>query len=382
MASIVESPSTLGVADSSLYNLDQTDLQHQLRVLKDAGVTDLRIGVPWAFVQPDSATTYDWSKMDAVVDTANAMGFSLVASITSNPKWDGVPVVGAPNAAAYATFTGEVAQRYSGKISAYEVWNEPNGAVFYSPVSPESYTAVLKAAYTAIKAADPNAEVVGGVLGAGRTIPGISMSAPDFLKRMYAAGAEGYFDALSYHPYSFTLPFSQGGSTPDAPLEQIQRLRALMDANGDTALKIWATEYGNPTTGPFGISEKQQAQFLHDFVSAWQSVEGAGPSFIYSTRDLDTGAWNAEDNYGLWHTNWTPKAAADMLTELEQELKDGTLEPYVAPKLSLIEDAYLHTFASCHVPYAGHRASGLEKRCVLYIGANSAELPFLPLSPT
>ena len=48
-----------------------------------------------------------------------------------------------------------VATRYKGKVSAYEVWNEPNGKVFWDP-EPDAaqYTELLKAAYPAIKAAE------------------------------------------------------------------------------------------------------------------------------------------------------------------------------------------------------------------------------------
>jgi hypothetical protein len=54
------------------------------------------------------------------------------------------------------------ADRYKGKISAYEVWNEPNGITFWNPVDPVAYTRMLQTGYTAIKAADPSATVIGG----------------------------------------------------------------------------------------------------------------------------------------------------------------------------------------------------------------------------
>ena len=334
VAAVVESPTTIGVADSSLYSLSAQDLDKQLQLLKDAGVTDLRIAVPWVYIQPTSSTTYDWSKMDAVVNTASEMGFSITASVTGNPAWDGVPIAGAPNPQAYANFVGETATRYQGKISAYEVWNEPNGVLFYAPVSPESYTEVLRAAYTSIKAADPDAIVVGGVLGAVRTVPGITLAPDTFLERMYEAGAGGYFDALSYHPYHYTLPFSQGLGEADSPMEQILALRALMDANGDDAVKIWATEYGNPTTPFFGLTQEQHAAFMADFISAWQDVEGAGPAFLYSGHDLETGSWDSEANFGLWTSNWAPKAAVDVLTAMLEDLEDGTLDnPQYAQRL-------------------------------------------------
>lgn len=124
------SSQTVGVADAYLYTLNQTQLVNQLNEIRSLGVTDLRIVVPWIYIQPTSATTYNWSQMDNVINTAHAMGFTMTASITGNPTWDGTPLVGVPNPNTYATFAAAVAQRYAGQVSAYEVWNEPNAAEF------------------------------------------------------------------------------------------------------------------------------------------------------------------------------------------------------------------------------------------------------------
>lgn len=342
VAAIVESPTTIGVAESTLYNLSAQDLDKQLQVLKDAGVTDLRIAVPWVYIQPTSSTEYDWSKMDAVINAVSDAGFTVTASITGNPAWDGVPLAGAPNPEAYASFANATAERYAGKISAYEVWNEPNGALFYAPVNPEGYTEVLKAAYTAIKAADPDALVVGGVLGAVRTVPGVTLDPVVFLDRMYQAGAGGYFDAISYHPYHYTMPFSQGLGEADSPLEQALALRALMVANGDEDLKLWATEYGVPTTPFFGLSQEQQAAFMADFISAWQNFDGAGPAFLYSGHDLSTGEWDNEANFGLFTSNWTPKQAVAVLSAMIADLEDGTLDnPIYAQRLPFAQSLFI-----------------------------------------
>lgn len=374
VSAIVELPSTIGISDSNLYNLSATDLERQLTLLRDAGVTDLRVGVPWIYVQP-TAQTYDWSKMDALVDTANEMGFSITASITGNTVWSGgAPLAGAPNPEAYAAFAGATAERYKGKISAYEVWNEPNGVIFYAPVSPESYTTVLQAAYAAIKAADEDAKVIGGVLGATRTVPGVTMAPEEFLARMYDAGAQGYFDALSYHPYHYTTPFSQGLDIADSPMQQVLALRALMEANGDGDLKIWATEYGTPTTPFFGLSEAQQAAFMRDFIAAWQNLDGVGPAFLYSARDVNTGAWDNEANFGLFTTNWVPKQFVSMLAEIQQQLEDGTFDTsFTADKVPFAQEMFIQVASlvlgvantALIIPRAiGQTISGLAQQAV------------------
>lgn len=329
-AAINTSPTTLGIADSALYGLTDAQVNRTLDELQALGIHDVRIAVPWAYVQPYNAQTYDWAKLDTIVNSATARDMGVLGVISATPAWAGPILNGHPDPDDFAAFASAVATRYSGKISAYELWNEPNGVTFYSPVSPEDYTDLLKAAYPAIKAADPNAMVIGGVLGAVRTVPGITMNAPTFIQRMYAAGAHGYFDALSYHPYHYTTPFSQG-TDPDSPRIQVAAIRALMIANGDGARQVWATEYGLPTSS---VSEAQQAAYIHDFVVSWQNVDGAGPMFIYTTRDSNTGSFDDEGNFGLFESDWTKKVAADTVADLITDLADGTAAPFdVTPYL-------------------------------------------------
>ncbi|MEX7470533.1 cellulase family glycosylhydrolase [Mycobacterium adipatum] len=329
-----------GVADSDLYNLDQADLTSRLEELRSLGVTDLRVAVPWVYIQPTSGT-YDWARMDNVVQTATAMGFNLTGAITGNPVWGGMPLAGAPNPTAYGKFAGEVATRYGTQISSYEIWNEPNGVIFYAPVSAASYTKVLQAGYAAIKAAQPNATVLAGALGATGTIPGVTLSPQQFLAQMYEAGAAGYFDALSYHPYNYSLPFSTGAGINNSPLEQVAALYALMVANGDAHKKIWATEYGTPTTPGWGVTQTEQAALLRDFVTAWSRLSFAGPAFVYSAQDLNTGILNHEFNFGLFTSEGKPKLAAQVLAELIAAGALGELPEYTAPRMSMARDVYL-----------------------------------------
>jgi hypothetical protein len=324
-AAIAQDPTTVGMADSYLYSLSDADVNTSLDALQAMGVNDIRIGVPWLYIQPTSSKSYDWAKLDYIVDAASQRGMNILAVINGTPSWAGSPIIsGQPNLAAFSTFATAVATRYEGKIYDYEIWNEPNGATGMSPVSAAAYTKLLKAGYTAIKSVDAGITVIGGVLGAVATVAGLTVNPVTFVQQMYADGAQGYFDALSFHPYNYTLPFSLGGNVSGSPLQQVEAIRSLMDANGDSAMKIWISEYGLPTNV---VSQDQQATYITDFVSAWQSFVGAGPIFIYTTRDSDTGNWNSEDNYGIFQTNWTPKKAVAALTAIIKALDDGTFVP-------------------------------------------------------
>ncbi|MBI3227463.1 MAG: cellulase family glycosylhydrolase [Mycolicibacterium cosmeticum] len=311
------SSTTTGIAESSLYYMDQADLTTAMQDLQSMGVTQIRIYLPWRAMEP-TAGTYSWTQADQLLDTAASYGIAVDAAITGTPGWatqygSGL-ANGAPTSDAdFASFVSAVASRYGAaandgvaKIDAYEIWNEPNGVNGWFPApDAAAYTALLKAAYTAIKAVDPKAEVIGGVLGAGITLGSLSVNPVTFLAEMYADGAEGFFDALAFHPYSTSL-FSAGAAVVNSALQQLEALRALMNANGDALKLIWATEYGEASTA---AGEANQAAFIQDFLTTWATLAGVGPSFVFSLIDS---AYSG-GSFGIFNSDWTPKEAVAVI---------------------------------------------------------------------
>jgi VCBS repeat-containing protein len=313
---ISTSNTTVGFADSSLYFMSQADINKTLDQMQAMGVNNVRIMVPWAGVEP-TKDVYVWSTVDYIVNAAYQRNMGVVAVLNSTPSWVATPgqpaYAGAPtDIAQYAEFVGLVAQRYAGKVTAYEIYNEPNTYVFWAP-QPDAaaYTALLKAAYVAIKAADPNATVLGGVLISIQDYAPYYVNPVTYLQQMYDAGAAGYFDALSFHPYHYYLPFSQG--TPWwnlSPINQMAMMHDIMVANGDGNKLIWSTEYGEPTAI---ASEATQADYIEDYLTAWSKIPYAGPSFIYTTRDTATNSGWVDYTFGVLRDDWTLKEAAYIL---------------------------------------------------------------------
>jgi polysaccharide biosynthesis protein PslG len=317
-ASIVQEPTTIGIADSNLYNQSQADVDRTLDTLQAMGVQNVRIVIPWAGVQPLDRPTYYWTNVDRMVNAAAERNMGVLAVLNSTPAWASDRYLsGHPDPNQFAQFAGLVADRYKGEIAAYEVWNEPNAITFWNPVDPVAYTHLLQAGYTAIKTEDPNAVVVGGVVASLFTAGNVTINPQDFIAQMYDAGAKGYFDAISFHPYHFSLEFSQGNNHPLSAEQQVQEMYQVMVNHGDGGLKIWATEYGMPTAEVNGqvVTEEQQAAFIDDFLHAWQKVDGAGPMFIYTFRDSYSGDPDIQKNFGIFYTDWTPKLAAQVIAQ-------------------------------------------------------------------
>ena len=316
-AAIVQSPTSVGIADSSLYFASDEDIARTLDELQQLGVQNVRIQIPWAGVEV-ARDTYFWQRIDKQVEAAAARNMGILGVINQTPGWMADGFASHPDPTEFGQFAADVAARYKGRVSAYEIWNEPNYIQFFDPIDPAAYTQLLKAAYQPIKDVDPTIIVVGGVLGSVLGQGRVLLNPVDFVDQMLQAGAAGYFDALSFHPYQYTLKFSEGATQIQSPLRQLEAIRRLLEAAGIGTLPVWATEYGLPTTV---VTPQQQADFIDDFLHSWQQVAYAGPLFIYTTRDFAEGSTNDEDNFGIFYADWSQKPAAQVIADFIESLQ-------------------------------------------------------------
>jgi polysaccharide biosynthesis protein PslG len=203
----------------------------------------------------------------------------------------------------FAQFAATAAQRYGAAVPDWEVWNEQNIPAFWAKPNVATYTALLKATYSAIKAVAPNDKVIAGGLS-----PDPSGIDPlSFVKGIYAAGGKGYFDALAYHQYAF----------PTVPtLNPVAAIHDVMVANGDGDKKIWITEAGAPTgTGSYAVSQQIQAQTVTAVLQQASQNSYIGPVYFYTIMDTGKNLSDPMDNFGLITQNGTPKPAYQALLQ-------------------------------------------------------------------
>lgn len=232
----------------AVHTLPATD--RSLALAQTAGFDTVVELFSWRNIEPTKGE-FHWESADAVVQGAAYYGLDLVVRLDQHPVWAS-PTTTALNAPPqnfedYAAFAHTVARRYRGVVLGYIVWNEPNLAIDWGGQAPDpaAYTALLKAAHLAIKAADPDALVVSAGLAPTNERSHNAMDDRLFLQAMYDAGAAPHFDILGAHPYGFAYE-------PDAPAEahdglnlaRVETLRAIMVANGDGDKPVWATEAG------------------------------------------------------------------------------------------------------------------------------------------
>lgn len=304
----------LGVQVFALWR-DWEDHERLMDQVVAAGSHWMRFDVGWCSLEergPELISTWYQDRLDAVVDAAEERGISLLATLTCSPSWarsDGRSRALPENPAQYGRVAEYLADRYRGRIAAWELWNEPDCLdLGCANGSPERYVPVLKAGYTGIKDGDPDATVLSG------GISGINLP---WITAMFRAGAGGYLDALAVNPYQ--NPSKAPPTQPPAPgFEDRYRLtnagaaHDLLSRLGYPDMPIWFTEVGwstgrVPAPRFDGVAPQVQAEHLTEAVDlVRRNYPYVTHVFWFCLRDRDDSTPN-ENGFGLLRLDETPK---------------------------------------------------------------------------
>jgi spore germination protein YaaH len=304
----------------------------------------VKLQMPWKEVEPEPGN-FQWGMWDDVIGAYAGAGIKVLLSIPKAPNWarppnDDKSVEGPPaDPATFANFLSQVASRYNGKVQAIEVWNEQN--LWYegggSPIPPDQYVAMLRAAYQAIKAVNPGMIVVSGAMTPAGDVGGRAIDDVNYLNAMYAAGLKDVSDAIGAHPSGYNCPADADWQTVEDPTATsfrgpfdnrhhswcfrgtMEGYRNVMVANGDTAKTIWPTEFGwavsgNPHPGYEYARDntlEEQAQWI---VSAYQQAK----------------AWGWVGTMFLWNLDYGVTAAGTELAAFSLLTPGGPVPAYAA----------------------------------------------------
>ena len=286
-----------------MHGVNLADLANAVLV-RELGFDAIKSYVNWATVEPQ-AGRYRWVDVDNIMRAARHPEAQVLLRIHGVPAWArpaDTTLSHYPNHLAdFERFLSALARRYYGQVTAYEIWNEPNLNYEwgYRPPNPAEYTALLQSAYRALKAADPKALVIsGGLAPTGEGNPPDAWGVLPFIDGMYAAGAQGHFDALGAHVYTY-------GRSPDfhspgeITFDQVLEMRQRMLAHGDDETPIWITELGWVLNTHWdlgehheqGVSELEQAAYLR---RAYERIQTEWPwvqaAFLFNL-DFSTAPW-------------------------------------------------------------------------------------------
>lgn len=325
-------------AGGGLVYFGQDELEQYFKSLKSLGVQWVRWDADWSVVQKDGPASYHWEKTDRVAEITKKYDINSVIIITYAPDWavssscKSKSHCEPADPKEFGRFAGEVAYRYRGLVSYWEIWNEPNYTFFWGPKpDAEKYSMVLKEAYLEIKKINPSAVILSGGLASSGDEKDGSISPFAFVTSLYELGANKYFDALAIHPY--TYPASPSYKAWWNRWQEILPIRKLMINNGDETKRMWITEFGAPTGGhgrpyyynqlsnfKYGydyVYEKTQRDLLVDATNFYrQNADWLGPFFWFSLKDIGNKNDDTENFFGLIRYDGSIKPAYEVLKNI------------------------------------------------------------------
>ncbi len=299
----------------------------------------------WRDIQSIEKQAFDWYRPDRIVEQTEAAGLKLLVRIDRQPTWsvlsqeqitDNQPPTDYQD---FGDFCYALANRFQGRIGAYQVWNEPNLDREWGnqPPNPVEYTALLRVCYEGIKRGDPNAIVISaGLAPTGGPMPR-AMPDAEFLQGMYDAGAADYFDVLGLNAPGYKAPpelppeeglQEQWGKHRWNTFRHVEDMRNIMVQHGDADKQIAILEMGwileqeyHPEYEWFGVTEQQQADYLvgaYQYAQEnWQPWIGLMTSLYFADSN-----WTAEQHEQYWWSIVLPdgsrRLAFDALKEMEK----------------------------------------------------------------
>ncbi len=301
----------------------------QLQMIADAGYKWIRQQLPWADIEISGKGNFEdcrnanggtcisaWAKYDNIVELAQQHGLSIIARLEAPPKWaQTTPGDFAPPAKRddFGDYVAAVAARYKGRITHYQIWNEPNNYPEWGeqPVNPEDFTQLLCTAYRRIKEVDPNAQVLAPALTPTISLdpgpgPGTGLNDFIYLQRMYDAGAGQCFDIMSAQGYGlFSGPTDRRLRPRDVNFSRPMYIRDLMVQNGDARKPIWISEM-NWNAVPDDVADKRfgqvsletQARFLP---LAYERIQKEWPWVGVASTWFFKRATDAEQNQAMYY---------------------------------------------------------------------------------
>ncbi|MCB8965608.1 MAG: hypothetical protein H6660_01840 [Ardenticatenaceae bacterium] len=320
--------------------------QRDLGLVRDMGFGWVKQKFPWREIEGIEKGAFDWYRTDLIVQMVEQSGLQMVVRLDQNPLWavaslpsDRIGENQPPaNYQDFGDYCYAVAERYHGRIAAYQVWNEPNLSREWGnqPPDPAAYTELLRVCYEGIKTADPGAIVISaGLAPTGTPLP-VAMPDTEFLQGMYAAGAGAYFDVLGIHAPGYKAPpemspdevatSSEFGNGRWFAFRHVEDMRAIMVANGDGYKQVailemgWTLDQVNEGYTWYAVDEATQADYLvraYRFAKEnWQPWIG-----LMTTVYIADYEWTQADEQWWWSVvlpDGTPRPAYYALRDMEK----------------------------------------------------------------
>ena len=339
-------PSPTGFGYGIQAHMIGQDHAQIIDTVKNMGLGWIKHQIVWKDFET-SKGNINWGDIDTLVNSGHDAGLNVLLSVVKAPIWArganaDLTVNGPPaNPQHLADFMGAMAERYKGKVQAYEVWNEQNLHYEWGneALDANRYVQLLAAAYQAIKAKDSGAIVVSGAPTPTGANPPVAIDDLTYLEQMYQAGLKNHCDAVGVHPSGYNVPPDADWRTWNDPTAvfrgpsdnhhhswvfrgTMEGSREVMVRYGDSGKKLWPTEFGWASVDGLGVlpasgyeyatdnTAEEQAQHIVRAYEMGRSWGWVGVMFLWNLNfGPVVGASDEKAAFGILYPNWTPRPA-------------------------------------------------------------------------
>jgi hypothetical protein len=351
----------VGVTDDRLLLEGGADVDRVVGEWRANGVEVVRIFALWSRIAPaqhserppvgfdgadPGAPGYDWGRLDQAIRRVRGAGLKVMLTVSGpGPVWSSTSPAKhnpryKPDSAKFAAFARAVALRYGADVDRYIVWNEPNLPSWLqpqakcahrscTPVAPHVYRRLVRAAYPAIKAADPGAQVlIGAMSSRGQDLrarnaterPMVFLRALGCVssgyRRLRTGDCKGFTaakaDGFAFHPHGTLLSPDHAYANPDdVNLASLGRLEAALDRLQRAGrlrptthrFNLYLDEYGYQTRPPdrtAGVSLATQDVWLQR--AAYRAWRDPRVRLLTQYQWYDEPLRRAGSNYAGWQS--------------------------------------------------------------------------------
>jgi hypothetical protein len=252
-------PRLYGTHDDLTYDVDNSRISSVYDFEDAFGVGISRNTLRWRMVQP-TPSTFDWSKVDYVVDQATQRGIKVQFVVREAPEWasgssDPIVVPSAQPAfdafvTKYKNFVKAAIQRYGDTVKNWELWSEPNENHYWQPLglSPgrdrerwmDLYAQLYKSTFAYVKGVNSSVKIaIGALTGLGGSC---CILGTDFLHGMINRAVP--FKVLAINPHAGKNQAPWSCVEFERSFCDIQKIRDILVSRGKANVQLWVSEYG------------------------------------------------------------------------------------------------------------------------------------------
>ena len=303
-----------------------------------SGMRWWRVWLEWNHLEKEAGKR-DFAALDHLVDCARRNGLELYVCLQGgNLAWQQTPVpadlpyrlmnqvsAGPRDWEQWERYIEAVASRYKGRISHWQIWNEPDARNALYPFQTEFYVEMLRRSSTVLRRVDPkNRVALGGFAGAWtnerRNL--VSHTAKDAawgLQGFYNLQPQGFYDIFDCHFYSVHEP----NQSWDGIRESAATLRPFLDARGDNRKPIWNSETSMLSGRGAQIGQKggwANVPLVSERVQALELVKLHVQSLAVGVQKTFWYGWGIRGSQGIVSGDFAPKPAYAAHLNLAREL--------------------------------------------------------------